>query len=83
MQEGILGAIALMGEINEGKSDRETHKMVKQIIKAMSEKKRQEWPDKRLRTLVNKMDKVQRDYFILTLKDMDEALTDEYGPLEV
>jgi isopropylmalate/homocitrate/citramalate synthase len=80
---GILSAIALLGEINDGKSDRETHKLVKKIIKAMEEKKRQEWPDKRLREMVNKMDNIQRNYLLETLKDMDQALTEHYGPLEV
>jgi hypothetical protein len=76
--KGILAAIALMGEINEGKSDKETHAMIKQIIKAMTEKKRQVWPDKRLRKLVNEMDGLSRKYFLATLHDMDEALTDYY-----
>jgi hypothetical protein len=80
---GILSAIALLGEINDGKSDRETHKLVKQIIVAMEEKKRKVWPDKRLREMVNKMDNIQRNYLLMTLKDMDVALTEAYGPAEV
>jgi len=83
MTGGVLGAIALLGEINNGKSDRETHKLVKRIIVAMDEKKRKEWPDKRLRELVNKMDKLQRSYFLETLKDMDYALDEYYSTLEV
>lgn len=78
---GILGAIALLGEINNGKSDYETHKLVKQVIAAMEEKKRKDWPDKRLRELVNSLDKIQRNYFLETLKDMDEGLSEHYGPL--
>lgn len=81
--KGILAAIALMGEINEGKNDKETHKMVKQIIKAMTEKKRQSWPDKRLRKLVNEMDDLSKKYFLATLYDMDEALTNYFENVEV
>lgn len=81
--KGILAAIALMGEINEGKSDKETHKMIKQIIKAITEKKRQAWPDKRLRKLVNEMDDLSKKYFLATLYDMDEALTNYFKNVEV
>lgn len=82
MNNGILGAIALLGEINDGKSDIETHVLINKIIKAMTEKKRQEWPDKRLRKLVNEMDDTQRYYFLMTLQDMSDALTEHYDILE-
>lgn len=78
---GIMGAITLLGEINEGKSDKFTHKLVKQIIKTMEQKKRGEWPNKELRTYVNQLDKLQYKYLLDTLKDMEGALNEAYGDL--
>jgi hypothetical protein len=82
MESGLIGAIARMGEINKGKSDLETHKLVRQIIKAMTEKKRKEWPDKKLREIVNTMDSLQRKLFLETLKDMDEVIVEAYQIVE-
>lgn len=81
MKMGIMDAIKLMGETNEGKSDKETHVMVRKIIKAMTEKKRQEWPTKELRQCVNGMDTLQRKLFLETLLDMNKALDEVYGDL--
>lgn len=77
--QGILAAIELMGKINDGKGDKETHKLVKQIISSMENKNRTEWPSKELRTIVNKMDHLQYSLFLLTLKDMDEGLTEYFS----
>lgn len=77
--KGVFGAIVLMGEINNGKSDRDTQKMVKQIINAMTEKKRQQWPDKRLRKLANEMDDLSKGYFLNVLQDMSDALDEHFG----
>lgn len=76
--DGILGAIVLMGQINEGKSDLETYEIVNKIIKAMKEKKRTEWPDKRLRKMVNQFDDLSKKYFLQTLEDMSDALKEAY-----
>jgi dsRNA-specific ribonuclease len=78
---GIMGAIALLGQLNEEKSDKFTHKLVKQTIKAMENKKRGEWPNKELRAYVNQLDKLQYKYLLDTLKDMAQALDEAYGDL--
>jgi hypothetical protein len=79
---GIIGAIVLMGQINDGKSDKETHKMIRQIISAMENRKRSEWPNKELRKMVNEFDSLTRSLFLDTLLDMDETLVEAYGIVE-
>jgi hypothetical protein len=76
---GIIKSIELLGEANKGKSDLETQKLIKQIISAIENKKRQEWPTKDLRANYNLMDKLQKKLFLATLKDMDETITEAYG----
>jgi hypothetical protein len=76
---GILKSIELLGEANQGKSDLETQKLIKQIISAIENKKRQEWPTKDLRANYNLMDKLQKKLFLATMKDMDAAITEAYG----
>jgi hypothetical protein len=78
MQGGIFVAIELLGKLNEGKTDKETHKDIKQILKAMSEKNRQAWPSKELRKVVNELDQQSKKLFFQTLVDMDDALNEHY-----
>lgn len=83
MSGGVLGAIELLGYINNNKSDKETHVIINKIIKAIESKDRQAWPSKDLRKMVNEMDKVQQKLFYETMKDMKEALDEAYGKLDV
>jgi hypothetical protein len=82
MQGGIMTAIAMIGQINEGRSDKETYKLVCKIVRAMEKRKRQEWPNKELRRVVNSFDPASRNLFLLTMKDMKEALEEAYKLVE-
>jgi len=81
MTTGVLGAIEILGAINVGKSDQETHKIVNEIVKAIRTQDRQEWPSKELRVHVNQLDKVQKELFTETMEDMLEALDEHYGKI--
>lgn len=83
MQGGVLGAIELLGYINNGKTDKETHVDINQIIKAIKTKDRQAWPSKDLRKLYNSMDKFQQKLFYDVMKDMKEGLDEAYGRIDV
>lgn len=83
MQEvGLLGAITILGETNEGFTDQETHAYLKKVLEAMETKNRQLWPDKNLRGYVNALDKTQYELFLNVVKDMVEGLDEHYGVLE-
>lgn len=79
-KSGILGALMRMGEIQPAVADdKYAQKLVNDIIEAMTEKKRQKWPDKELRAIVNKMDSLQRRHFLVTLLEMKQGLDEHYG----
>lgn len=78
-KDGIFGAIEHLGFLNKGKTDKETHKVVKQLITAIREHKRSEYPDKEIRRIVNGMHKTSRKMFLDVLVEMDLALTEHYG----
>lgn len=82
MKPGILDFIALLGLVNNGKDDSETQKLIKKIIFAIKNKKRKEWPDKDLRAMYNQMEKIQKQWLLQTLIDMDKAIDEAYAILE-
>lgn len=82
MKPGILDFIALLGLVNNGKDDSETQKLIKKIIFAIKNKKRKEWPDKDLRAMYNQMEKIQKQWLLQTLIDMDKAIDESYAILE-
>lgn len=82
MKPGILDFIALLRLVNNGKDDRETQKLIKKIIFAIKNKKRKEWPDKDLRAMYNQMEKIQKQWLLQTLIDMDKAIDEAYAILE-
>ena len=79
LEQGLLGAITLLGKTNEGFTDQETHAYLKKVAEAMETKNRSLWPDKELRTHVNALDKTQYDLFLNVVRDMIEGLDDHYG----
>jgi hypothetical protein len=79
-RNGILGALERMGELEEARqSDKYARKIVDDIIEAMTKKDRQKWPDKELRSIVNRMDKVQKRLFLETLLDIKRGFEEHYG----
>ena len=77
-QPGVLGAIEIMGRLNEGKTDKESAIMVKQIIKAI-ETRNSKWPSNELCKHVYNMDSTQTKLFLDVLKDMDFAFDEHFG----
>lgn len=72
---GILDALNRMQEIPEcNESDMKALFFVRQVLYAMKYKKRQSWPDKELRSIVNKLDKYQKALFYETLQDIENGL---------
>lgn len=74
--------IKQMGVVNNGKDDKFTYELLKDILYAATYKKRQAWPDKQLRKIFNLMDKHQRLIIIQTIKDMIDGLEDAYTDLK-
>lgn len=79
---GILDFITKLGEVNEGKNDKETQKLVKKIVYAITNKKRQAWPDETLRYIFNKMSKEQQRWTLQVLKDINKDIEEAYKLIE-
>lgn len=76
--QGVIAAIEVLGRTTQGKSDKEQHLVIKQVIKAM-ETRNSKWPSDELTKVVHNLDNVSRDIFLAVLKDMDQGLTEYYG----
>lgn len=77
----MLELIEILGRVNNGKSDRETHKLIKETVDAIVNKERQTWPSKELRAHYNSLDKLQQKLALEVLNDMLDGLNEAYGDL--
>ncbi|HLO11589.1 MAG TPA: hypothetical protein VK190_04970 [Pseudoneobacillus sp.] len=80
MKTAMDGILAL-GNANVGKSDKETHVMVKQVIKCLKTRNAK-WPTDELCKVVFQMDDMSRRYFLDTLIEMDEGLQEMFDERE-